>query len=83
MRVAGLVGQTPPVQVDGRTGLGPALTVTLSAARPVVVDLGSPGVRGDDPRGGAPLLQGVRRFDALLDLLSRRRGAVRLNETLT
>lgn len=79
MRVAGLAG---PPQVDCRTGLGPVLTVALAVGGAVVVDLGPPAVRGDDPGGGPPLLQGVGRLDALLDLLSRRHGSVRLREAL-
>lgn len=87
MRVARPAGQAAPPQVDGRTGLGPALAVRgRRAGRPVVVvvvDLWPPGVRGDDPSGGAPLLQGVRRFDALLDLVAARpEGAVRLDQAL-
>lgn len=76
MRVAGLAGQAPPPQVDSRTGLGPVLTVTLASGGPVVVDLRPPGVRGDDPCGGSPLLQGIRRFDTLFDLLSSPQGSV-------
>lgn len=83
MRVAGLAGQAPPMQVDGRTGLGPVLTVTLTAGGAVVVDLRPPGVCGDDPRGGPPLLQGIRSFDALLDLLSGpAQGSIWLNQAL-
>lgn len=67
MRVA---GPAAPPQADGRTGLGPALAVSRAAGRPVVVDLGAPGVRGDDPRGRPPLLQGIRSLDALPDLVA-------------
>lgn len=74
MRVAGLAGP----QVDGRAGLGPAGRAVVGRA--VVVDLGPPVVRGDHPRGGAPLLQRVRRLHALLDLLARR--AVGLHQAL-
>lgn len=80
MRVAGLAGQAAPPQVDGRTGLGPVLTVTLTPGGAVVVHLRAPGVCGDDPCGGPPLLQGVRRFDAFLDLFSRR--SIGLHQTL-
>lgn len=76
MGVAWLAGQAPSAQVDGRTGLGPVLTVTLTAGGPVVVDLRPPGVCGDDPCGGAPLLQGVRCFYALLDLFSCLKGSI-------
>lgn len=80
MGVAGLAGEAPAPQVDGRAGLGPVLAVSLAAGRPVVVDLRPPGVRGDDPCGGSPLLQGIRRFDTLLDLVaSRPQGSVRLH----
>lgn len=82
MRVTGLAGQASPPQVDGRTGLGPVLTVTLTAGGPVVVDLRPPGVCGDDPCGGSPLLQGIRRFDALLDLLSCPEGSILLCQAL-
>lgn len=75
--VARLAGQAAPSQEDGGAGLGSVLTVTLAAGGAVVVDLRPPAVRGDDPRGGSPLLQGVRRFDSLFDFLSRA-GAVRL-----
>lgn len=69
--VAGLAGRPPAPQVDSRAGFGPVLTVSLTAGRPVVVvDLRPPSVCGDDPRGGPPLLQRIRSFDALLDLFS-------------
>lgn len=48
----------------------------MGAGRAVVVDLGPPGVRGDDPGGGPPLLQRVRRLHPLLDLVGRPQGAV-------
>lgn len=80
MRVAGLAA---PPQEDGRAGLGPVLAVALALGGPVVVDLRPPGVRGDDPRGRPPLLQGIRGFDALLDLVSGPQSAVRLDQTFT
>lgn len=76
MRVARLAA---PSQEDSRAGLGSVLTVTLAAGGAVVVDLRPPAVRRDDPRGGSPLLQGVRRFDSLLDFLSRAEGSVWLH----
>lgn len=81
MRVAGLAGQAPSPQVDSWTGLGLVLTVTTGG--PVVVDLRPPGVCGDDPCGGSPLLQGIRSFDTLLDLFSRPpQGSIWLYQTL-
>lgn len=82
MRVAGLAGQAAPPQVDGRTGLGPVLAVSLTAGGAVVVDLRPPAVCGDHPSAGSPLLQGIRRFDALLYLLSRPQSSVRLNQAV-
>ena len=76
MRVAGLAGQAPPPQVDSRAGLGPVLTVALTVGGAVVVDLRPPGVCGDDPRGGPPLLQRIRCFDALLNLIACAQGSV-------
>lgn len=82
MRVAWLAGQAAPSQEDGRAGLGSVLTVTLATRGAVVVDLRPPAVCGDDPCGGSPLLQGVRRLDPLLDLLSRAEGTVWLHQAL-
>lgn len=82
LRVAGLAGQAATAaQVDGRSGLGPVLAVGAGGA--VVVDLGAPGVCGDDPGGGSPLLQGVRRLDALLDLLACGHSGVGRNKSFT
>lgn len=81
MRVAGLASQAAPMQVDSRAGL--RLVLAMSPGRAVVVDLWPPGVCGDDPRGGSPLLQGVWGFDTLLDLFSRDpQGPVWLTQTL-
>lgn len=82
MRVTGLAGQAASPQEDGRTGLGPVLAVTLTLGGPVVVDLWPPGVCGNDPRGRPPLLEGIRRFDALLDLISRPQGSIWLHQTV-
>lgn len=75
--VAGLAGQASSTEVHSRRGLGPVVTVTVGGA--VVVDLRPPGVCGDDPRCGPPLLQGVRSFNSLLDLFSCAfQGSIRL-----
>lgn len=74
--VTGLAGQASALQVDGWSGLGPVLGVTLPSAGPVVVDLRTPGVCGDDPRGGSPLFERVRRFNALLDFFARPRAFI-------
>lgn len=68
----------PALQIDGRAGLGSVLIVSPGGpVVVVVVDFGPPGVRGDDPHGGSPLLQGVRRFHPLLDFIRRPHGSVR------
>lgn len=68
LRVAGLAGQAPSTEIHSWSGLGPVVTVTVGRA--IVVDLWPPGVRGDHPRGGPPLLQGIWSFYSLLDLFS-------------